>query len=215
MIVPNSPQWYRARWARMSASRMLAYIRNPVAAAKALRHEIRNTPPMSEFERHAAMDARVRGARAWGKAHESTALKAYSLLHDTDVTEPGLLTHPELPYVVATPDGLVGPDGGVEAKCPEDPIEFERVRATGVIPEQYLLQVQGCMWVTQRLWWDIWYFDPRQPPARQAVRTRIHLHAPTIIQLGETCKRVWAMANSDVDPDSLLNPARSPVPRIF
>ena len=56
--------------------------------------------------------------------------------------------------VGCSPDGLIGDNSGVEIKCPH--IEKHiRYLLDGVLPSDYVLQVQGSMYVTG---YDHWYF---------------------------------------------------------
>jgi hypothetical protein len=54
--------------------------------------------------------------------------------------------------VACSPDGLIGEDSGVEIKCPEAHTHVGYLR-DGVVPEDYLLQVYGSLYVTGRKSW--------------------------------------------------------------
>ena len=64
--------------------------------------------------------------------------------------------------VGASPDGLVGDDGGLELKVPSAPNHLLYL-AGGVVPSKYAPQVQGCLWVTGRKWWDWMSYHPDLP----------------------------------------------------
>src|SRR5690348_2385301 len=53
----------------------------------------------------------------WGKDVEPAAVAAYEARMACVVRSAGFIVHPHVPYVGASPDGLVG-DGGIEIKCP-------------------------------------------------------------------------------------------------
>lgn len=55
-------------------------------------------------------------------------------------------------FFVASPDGLVGEDGGTEFKLLRDN-SFMDVLTYG-LPEDHYLQVQGCLLASGRQWWD-------------------------------------------------------------
>lgn len=60
-----------------------------------------------------------------------------------------------------SPDGLCGEDGGIEIKCPMLPTYLD-IATSGKIPEDHLAQVQFCLFITGRLWWDyVLYTDAR------------------------------------------------------
>jgi len=64
-------------------------------------------------------------------------------------------------YVGCSPDGLVGDDGGIEIKCPDDKNFFKLlVDGEKAIDSKYVWQVQMCMFVTGRKWWDLIFYNP-------------------------------------------------------
>jgi hypothetical protein len=65
--------------------------------------------------------------------------------------------------VGASPDGLIGEDGGIEIKCPQ-PEAHLRYLLEGELPKEYAAQVHGCMYVTGRKWWKFVSYS-RQFPA--------------------------------------------------
>ena len=88
------------------------------------------------------------------------------------VTESGFIQHPEYPFAGCSPDGLIASDGGLEMKCPKSSaIHLERF-ISGV-PDEYMPQVQGCMWVTGRQWWDFVSYDSRMPESHRMLRIRV------------------------------------------
>lgn len=52
-----------------------------------------------------------------------------------------------------SPDGLVGTDGGVEIKSPLAKTQVAYLRDGG-LPQEYVMQVHGCLLITGRAWWD-------------------------------------------------------------
>ena len=105
-------------------------------------------------------------ALAWGKDMESTARTAYEFATGNVVDIAEFIQHPELPFVGCSPDGLIGKDGGLELKCPKvSRVHLERF--IHGVPHEYVPQIQGCMWVTGREWWDFASYDPRMPPAQR------------------------------------------------
>ena len=61
--------------------------------------------------------------------------------------------------VGCSPDGLIGKDGGLEIKCPKPSTHIETV-ISDVIPAKHRPQMQGCMMVTGRKWWDFCSYCP-------------------------------------------------------
>jgi hypothetical protein len=62
-----------------------------------------------------------------------------------------------------SPDGLIGEDGGIEIKSPQ-PAKHIEYLLNGVVPEDYVLQVQFSLYVSGRAWWKFLSYS-RQFPA--------------------------------------------------
>lgn len=76
-------------------------------------------------------------ATRWGTKYEQVATNIYEYRRNTNVIEFGLLQHPTIDFLGASPDGIT-PDGiMLEIKCP-----FRR-NITGIPPRYYWVQVQG------------------------------------------------------------------------
>lgn len=112
-------------------------------------------------------------ALQWGTEVEPFAREAYEMETGNVVTEAGFICHPEFEFVGASPDGLIGIDGGLEMKCPKSSaVHLERF--INGVPDEYRPQIQGCMWVTGRAWWDFVSFDPRMPVSHQLLKIRVN-----------------------------------------
>tara|TARA_R110000824_G_C15160070_1_gene671815 strand:- start:327 stop:944 length:618 start_codon:yes stop_codon:yes gene_type:complete len=97
-------------------------------------------------------------AMQWGTDCEPAARAAYEIKHDLDVVECAFIEHDE--WVGVSPDGLVGIDGLLEIKAPNTTTHLKYYMA-GTMPEEYLAQVQGQLWVSGRDWCDFVSYDPR------------------------------------------------------
>lgn len=93
---------------------------------------------------------------------EPEARDLYCLMNDTEVQEVGFCLHDTL-NAGCSPDGLVGEDGGLEIKCPAPATHVEYLRG-GELPSRYKQQVMGCLWITQRSWWDFVSYHPSMKP---------------------------------------------------
>lgn len=112
-------------------------------------------------------------ALKWGRDVEPYAREAYEFETGLIVIESGFVTHPKYDFVGASPDGLVGADGGLEMKCPKDSaIHLERFES-GMDEQEFMPQVMGCLWVTGRQWWDWVSYDPRMPEEFRLYRQRV------------------------------------------
>ena len=72
----------------------------------------------------------------------------------------GFFLHPDMPFTGASPDRLVGEDGLLECKCPATTTHLEYVMG-GLVPEQYIPQIQWELACTGRKWADFISYDPR------------------------------------------------------
>jgi hypothetical protein len=56
-----------------------------------------------------------------------------------------------------SPDWLVGTDGGGEAKSRRQKFQVQTICENvpaETCPDEFMLQVQSCLWITERRWWD-------------------------------------------------------------
>lgn len=118
----------------------------------------------------------------WGKDLEPFAKQAYEMETGFVLEESGFLLHPDIPYCGCSPDGLIGDKGGAEFKAPKDRRIHMQTWLTGM-PEGHLPQVQGCMWITGREWWDFNSFDPRAPEGFRLYVQRIYRDEKYILAL--------------------------------
>ena len=90
---------------------------------------------------------------------ESEARRKYLIRTGRDVKLTGFVLHPTLDYFGASPDGLLLPEGGVEFKVVK-PITQRRYIRDGVVPKDYVPQVQACMLCCEQPWWDFVSYCP-------------------------------------------------------
>lgn len=100
---------------------------------------------------------------AWmvrGTELEPKARQFYEFENDVVVQEVGFCMHDTLRCGVS-PDGLVG-DGGIEIKCPKPSTHVKYLRKQK-LPNEYKAQVMGCLWITEREWWDFISYNEVMP----------------------------------------------------
>ncbi len=97
-----------------------------------------------------------------GTELEPEARAMYELMHSVDVEEVGFILDDSGEFG-CSPDGLIGEDGGVEFKCPapKNHIAWSR---KGECPSKHYAQVQGCLYITGREWWDFMSYHPDMKP---------------------------------------------------
>jgi hypothetical protein len=101
-------------------------------------------------------------AMSQGTTCEPEARGWYNFTRDVKAREIGFVTDDAMRYG-ASPDGLCGDDGGLELKCP-NPATHIAWLLKGGLPPEHACQVQGCLYVTQRKWWDFVSYARNLPP---------------------------------------------------
>jgi hypothetical protein len=105
------------------------------------------------------------GMMARGLEMEEEARVYYETIlldSDDEVRPSGLWYLNDDRRVGASPDAIVGEHGGLELKCPGLAKHVEYLIGGGC-PQEYVHQVQGCLYVTARKWWDFVSYYPGLP----------------------------------------------------
>jgi hypothetical protein len=97
-----------------------------------------------------------------GKLLESEARILYQIITANIATQVGFLRRTDLD-AGASPDSLVGNDGGLEIKVAIRHIQIERLLLQRCPPE-HVAQVQGHNWIGEREWTDFMSYSPGLPP---------------------------------------------------
>ena len=112
------------------------------------------------------------GHTARGTIQEPLARLAYEADTGEPVVQVGFIKHPTLPRVGCSPDGLVGDDGGIEGKAVIPTVQMD-TWDRGEYPPEHRPQIQGCLWITRRHWWDFTSFCPDMPKHLQLYKFRV------------------------------------------
>lgn len=128
----------------------------------------------------------------WGRRCEEYARFAYEARTGIRVQRAGFCLMGN-DFVGISPDGLVRDDGGIEIKSPFNGRIHVETWLHGM-PEDHKHQVQACMWVTGRQWWDFVSFDPRVKKHLQLYIETIYRDDAYIANLASECDRM----NQDV-----------------
>lgn len=142
-----TPEWFAARVGKITASNVGAILGHSKyrTAEDVLRSMVREYfGDEKEFLGNIATE--------WGNEHESAAIAALEVSIGEDIAESGLITHPELEWAAASPDGLytactedgVYTAGTIEVKCPFSKKLFDLAER-----EEYYDQVQWQMFCAQ------------------------------------------------------------------
>lgn len=95
-----------------------------------------------------------------GKVMEDEAREQYAFISDADIQRVGFIRNGDCG---ASPDSLVGTNGGLEIKTALPHIQIDRLERDRLPPE-HRAQVQGNIWLAEREWWDFCSFWPKLPP---------------------------------------------------
>lgn len=103
-----------------------------------------------------------------GDYEEIEARAAYSR-HYAPVTEIGFITNDKWGFTIGySPDGLIGDDGLIEAKSRAQKHQVKTLlecQTAGTVPEEYVLQVQTGLLVSERKWLDFISYSGGLPMA--------------------------------------------------
>lgn len=125
-----------------------------------------------------------------GKDLEGEAVLYYEGVRELDTTVIGFVTNDDR-TIGASPDRFVGEDGLLEIKCPAEHTHVGYLLTRGVDAE-YLPQVMGQLWVTDRKWLDIMSYHPEMPPAIVRVyRDNLYINplAEAVLAFSEALER--------------------------
>lgn len=131
-ITQRTPEWYAARGTMITASD----IAQALGCAKFGTQKQFFQKKCASGGGEAPLSATLAPLR-WGVMYEPVAAAVYQARTGCKLHEFGLLRHPSLDFLGASPDGINELGVMVEIKCPW------RRKITGEIPHQYYLQIQG------------------------------------------------------------------------
>lgn len=112
----------------------------------------------------------MNAAMIHGVEQEPFAKIAYEATTGNVVREVAFVQHPEL-MAGASPDGEIGSDGLLEAKCPTTGEHIETLLHG--MPPKHVPQIQFQMWITGRKFVEFISYDPRMPERMQLYVQRV------------------------------------------
>lgn len=155
-----SPEWFKARLGIPTASGVSNIVTSkgkPSTSAKKYLNE-----KLAEWISGEQID--VNAPTKWmqfGNEMEPRAREAFSFITGQDVEQVGFCTTND-GKLGASPDGLIGSDGGLEIKS---------VKGSTLVgyylsgaPSVYMPQIQCCIYVCERGWWDFIAYNPSMVP---------------------------------------------------
>jgi predicted phage-related endonuclease len=189
----GSAEWFEQRIGSATASRFKDILSTPTMAA------YRNYAAEVVVERLTGkrLDRFKSSAMEYGTETEELARTAYMLKTGNVVNEVGFIKH-ETMLAGASPDGLIGEDGGIEIKCPNVATHIDTLKA-GRMPAHHMGQVQGGMWITSRSWWDFVSFCPELNESAQIFIERIYRDDTYIHNLSKKVDEFLSSVEADTE----------------
>jgi putative phage-type endonuclease len=197
----GSPEWFRARCGKVTASRVADIIAKTKTGYSTSRA---NYAAQLITERLTGLPAEsfTNAAMQWGTDMEPEARQAYEFYEAVTVEQVGLVLHPTIGDSAASPDGLVGDDGLVEIKAPNTATHIETLLGRSV-PGKYVTQMQWQMACTGRKWCDFVSYDPRMPESMRFFCQRVKrdeaviadLEAEVVVFLKEVREKIASLQN--------------------
>lgn len=151
----GSLEWFAARAGIPTASRFATVMAKGEGKTRSeymrkLAGEILTGEPSEQFS-NAHTDR--------GNAMEDEARETYAFINDAEIQRVGFIRNGNKG---ASPDSLVGTNGGLEIKTALPHIQIDRLDRDRLPPE-HKAQVQGGLWIAEREWWDFVSYWPRLP----------------------------------------------------
>lgn len=137
----RTEDWYNIRKGKMTASNADTIIAN----GKGLETYIYNL--MAEYYSSAEKENYINADMQRGIDLEPEARLEFEFYTNLDVQEVGFIEYNN--FIGVSPDGLIGDDGLIEIKCPNDSVYFKLLLSDNIKPE-YIAQMQMQLYVTDR-----------------------------------------------------------------
>lgn len=162
-VEQKTDEWYALRRGRLTASEAQAIGNN----GKGL--ETLVLCLMAEKYASVQEEKYNNGDMDRGNELEAQARSIYELERGVTVEQVGFISEGD--YAGCSPDGLIGEDGGIEIKCPNN-VKYFSLLLNGekAIDTAYIWQVQMNLLLTGRKWWDLVFYSPNYTESMKVFR---------------------------------------------
>ena len=196
----GTPEWFSARLGLATGSKFS----DVLAGGKGLTRKAYAVQLALEIVTGKQAETFTNQAMQDGTEREPIARALYEAHTGNFVDEVGFCRHDSIECGVS-PDGLIDEDGGLEIKCPKASTHAGYL-AIPAEPSTYTAQIQGCMWVTGRAWWDFVSYHPDFPENAQLIVRRIKRDSDYIVKLEQAVK---AFRNEVMEEVSIIKNFRN------
>ena len=173
----GSPEWFEARMGIPTASEFATVLAKGKDGGDSKTRKTYMLKLAGEILTGDPMDSYTNGHMERGKEMEDEARALYSFAYGAEPQRVGFIRNGRFG---CSPDSLIGGDGGLEIKTALAHIQIERLER-GTLPPEHRAQVQGCLWLAEREWWDFCSYWPKLP----LFKVRVHREEEYIKTLGE------------------------------
>lgn len=157
-LIQGSDEWHAARCGLLTASEMKLIITPTLKIADNAKSRAHLWELLAQRISGHVEPSYINDAMLRGHEDEIEARILYSR-HYAPVTESGFVTNDEWGFTIGcSPDGLVGDDGMIECKSRCQKYQVQTIceyYENGAIPDEYSMQVQTALLVTEREWCDL------------------------------------------------------------
>ncbi len=168
----RSSEWFDSRLGRLTASSLGDAFATTKSGFSTSRRNLKLRLVLERLTGKTQESGYSNAAMERGILLEPEARAAYEAESGLLVETVGFVVHDDL-LTGASPDGLIGEDGGLEIKCPGPAAHLDFWR-TNVIAHDYQLQMMHALWLTGREWWDFVSFNPDFPDPLRLKMTRLY-----------------------------------------
>lgn len=162
-LVQGSPEWLAFRCGKFGASTA-----HPLVATKGDGSGRATLIRVVAAERLSGVPQGWEGDEdaEFGHEQEPHARRAFQMEHGVYLARVGCIVHPAIPYLLASPDGLVPGEYGVEFKSHRKAVKFLQM-VEGKIPRAHEVQCQVGMACANLPRWAYNNWCPQMPEGRQ------------------------------------------------
>ncbi|UVO19554.1 lambda exonuclease family protein [Stutzerimonas stutzeri] len=179
----QTDEWFSARIGRVTASRVRDVMAKGRGGAPSATRQNYMMQLLCERLTGKREEGFTSAAMQRGNELEPIARMAYELYADAEVTESGLILHPQIEGFGASPDGLIlTARGGLEIKCPNTATHVATLQS-GRHDPQYEWQMFAQMACAELEWVDFVTFDDRLPDELQYACFRLERDEARIRQM--------------------------------
>lgn len=161
----GSPEWFAARAGIPTASEFSTILAKGKGGGESLTRKTYMLKLAGEILTGEPMESYSNAHMERGKVMEDEARDLYSFMTDCDPQRVGFIRNGN---TGCSPDSLIGDAGGLEVKTKLPHILID-VLLRDELPPEHKAQVQGCLWITGREWWDFTAYWPKLPLFRKRV----------------------------------------------